>query len=174
MIKESLNREALYRMLVSDHQAGEFFTSVQENFHAALDDLKVGAQGELRPWGEIHVNPFTHFSGDAAFSVSPISTGGVANSVNPGISQWDPSKEKFIHTGGASQRMIVEMTNPPSVQMQLAGSNQDIEKPNLADPQGPWMKWKRCEMEPKRFPLDWQQVPAQTVVFRSPNSAWDD
>jgi penicillin amidase len=165
MTAASLNREALYREAVSDHPSDEFLPEVLDGFHRALEDLKVGPQGELRLWGEIHVNPFSHFSGDPAWSVPPIPTGGVTNSVNPGTSQWDPVKGMFIHVGGASQRMVVEMSNPPVVHVTLAGSNQDIEKPNLSDPQGPWMQWKRCEAELKRFPLDWQQVPAQSVTF---------
>jgi penicillin amidase len=165
MTVASLNREALYREAISEHPSDDFPTQVLDSFHGALDDLKVGAQGELRPWGEIHMNPFTHFSGDPAWSVPPIPTGGVTNSVNPGTSQWDPTKGMYMHVGGASQRMIVEMSNPPVVHVTLAGSNLDIEKPNLSDPQGPWMQWRRCEAELKRFPLDWQQVPAQSIRF---------
>lgn len=166
MTNARLNREALYQELVSAQPSDAFSDAVWTSFHSALDDLKVGSQGELPIWGDIHVNPFTHFSGDPAFSVPPIPTGGIANSVNPGTALWDAGLGKYIHTGGASQRLIVELTNPPSVNVVLAGSNQDIEKPNLADPTGPWMKWKRCEMEPKRFPLDWKDVQTQAVVFK--------
>ncbi len=167
LMKETvLNREALYRVLNKDSLSEAFLNSVWSTFHTALDSLKVGPQGELAAWGEIHVNPFTHFSGDPAFSVPPIPTGGGSNSVNPGTSKWDPAQGKFVHVTGASQRLIVELSNPPIVQMDLAGSNRDIEKPDLSDPNGPWMKWRRCEVEQKMFPMDWKQVQAQSVIFR--------
>jgi len=165
MTQADLNREALYRTVTAAHRDSAFLDAVWNTFHQALDDMKVGSQGELPSWGEVHVNPFLHFSGDPAFAVPPIPTGGVSNSVNPGSSQWDSAHGRYVQTSGASQRLIVELSDPPVVQVILAGSNQDIEKPNLADAEGPWMKWKRCELERKQFPMDWSQVHAQSVAF---------
>jgi penicillin amidase len=161
-----LNREALYRQVRTEKPDPEFLTAVRTTFQTALDEVKVGPQGELPTWGEVHRNAFQHFSGDPAFEVPSIATGGVTQSVSPGTSRWDAARGMYLQTAGASQRLIVELANPPIVHSMLTGSNLDIEKPNLSDPQGPWMKWKRCELERKSFPLDWSRVEGQSVVFR--------
>lgn len=167
MTDATMNREALYKVLMNPQPSDAFLDAVWTSFHTALDDLKVGSQGELPTLAEVQINPFTHFSGDSAFAVPPIPTTGSYMSVNPNVNAWDPKLGKYIQTAGASQRLVVEMTSPPTVNATLTGSNQDIEKPNLADPNGPWMKWKRCDLEQKRFPLDWKDVQTQAVVFKN-------
>jgi hypothetical protein len=47
----------------------------------------------------------------------------------------------------------------------LPGPNADVADPDPADPAGPWMRWERCELLKREFPLDWSTVPVTKVDF---------
>jgi penicillin amidase len=131
---------------------------VSEAFFLALDDLGYFGQHQLPKWSDIHLNFFTHISEDPRFDVKPIRTPGDENSVNPGTASWMGSGKYFKHDKGASQRLLVEMSNPPQVYSVLSGSNQDLAARDLSDPHSEWQRWLHCEQQRRAFPLDWNQI----------------
>jgi penicillin amidase len=165
-----LNATALFHLLRQNPQPADLMKSARMALRNALADLRVDAQGSLLSfpaWGDIHRNGFQHLSMHHLFDVMSVPTPGDDNSVNPGTTQW--RGRRYEHTQGASHRLIVEMTSPPTVHAVLAGSNLDVESPRLEDSSGPWMKWVNCEQERKLFPLDWaklkkEQASAVSVV----------
>jgi len=162
---EALNEVGLYRLL--QKPSPEFQNILFKNFKTALSQIEIpqspnsSALPEVPLWRDIHQANFQHLSELAQYAVKPISTVGDKHTVNVGTSDW--IDKKLIQTAGPSERLIVELSKPPQVYVVLAGSNQDIEKPNLSEPQGPWMKWARCQEQKKEFPLDWTHIPAKDI-----------
>lgn len=159
-----LNSEALYHAL-NGGGVPTLPEAALRSFRAALDDLKVGNDGQVRSWGELHRNPFVHLSGDPRFKNDSIPTPGMDNTVNPGTSNWDEKLGIFSHFEGASQRMIVELTSPPEIHQILPGTEKDLDRPSLAEPGSPWMRWAGCELERREFPINWQQVPLNRIAL---------
>ena len=158
---------ALLRALRGDPAAASLgITSklVLEKFQEALKDLAQKDPGisdpskPLRSWGEWHRAPFAHMSELSDFSWSPLATPGDEHSVNPGTSRW--TGQGWSHHQGASQRLIVEMTDPPTVHLTLAGPQEGAPDAEPAKEDGPWNRdWVGCHPEKVQFPLDWSQIP---------------
>ena len=130
---------------------------------AAIGALKRRERGSFPTWGEIHKISFAHFSGDENFRKDPLPSPGDTYTVSPGTMTWDRQTAEGVQTAGPSQRLLIELSDPPQIYAQVAGSQGDIEKPKLNDPTGPWMKWNRCEVEKRLFPLDWSRVSAVKI-----------
>jgi hypothetical protein len=167
---------ALYRALALESTSPSTSTSTHAlaAFRAALQDLgQADPASSKKAWGDWHQAPFQHLSGAQEFSVTPLPTDGDENSVNPGTQRWNG--KGWDHTQGASQRLVVELSDPPVVYAALAGSQEDLERPDLREPKGPWKKlWADCTQEKKLFPWDWSQgasaqaVPREVLIERVP------
>jgi hypothetical protein len=83
-------------------------------------------------------------------------TPGDDHSVNPGTASWEDGR--FMHTAGASQRLVVEMTSPPTVYSVLAGPERDVEHRDLGLTGSVWDRWNHCDLEKRSFPVDWSKV----------------
>lgn len=163
---EGLDAGVLYRLLKNESEGGgvkqALFPALPEALQEALERVGVTTEAwALRSWGGLHVAPFPHLAGPERYPAPAVSTPGDEFSVNLGQSKWDG--KILEHKVGASLRLVVEMTNPPQVQLSLAGSNADDPDRNTADPQGAWRKWARCETDRARYPLDWSTVRTETV-----------
>lgn len=159
-VKDYLHMDdvALYRWLIQPLTTPNKDTLVR-TYGQALKELGFTEESyPLKPWGELHQATFQHLSGRPAYAVKGIATAGDEHSVNPGSHRFDEEKNVWHHNSGASQRLIVELTRPPVVYSVLAGSQADVEKPDLAAQGSPWQKWANCEFEKRSFPLDWSQV----------------
>jgi penicillin amidase len=154
--KQNSNLNALYRGLKQVPMNQRLKENLVQEFFQALADLHLDTSTQRRSWGEVHTNSFDHLLGKQWFMAKPIATPGDEFSVNPGTSVW---QEGLYHqTAGASQRMIVEMSQPPQVYSVVAGPQADIEHRNLEDPGSEWQKWVHCQQNKRLFPLDWTQV----------------
>jgi penicillin amidase len=114
-------------------------------------------------WGNVHSNRFYHLWGDSFESQSTIGTPGDQETVSPGTADWNG--ELFDHKAGASQRLIVELTQPPSVYSQLAGENKNLHKPNLEDKNLAWHSWSHCQFKQRKFPMNWASVLSSKIQF---------
>ncbi|MGK5088449.1 penicillin acylase family protein [Bdellovibrionota bacterium FG-2] len=159
---QHLNETALYRKLTAGADV-ELKKTVFESFALVLNELQGNGDGLLPKWGDLHRNYFRHLAGEGWFSAAPISTPGDDFSVNPGTSDWQAGE--FRHKEGASQRMLVELSNPPTVYSVLAGSNRDVDARDLAGVDGPWQKWAQCGLEQRVFPLSWTKIRGELVKF---------
>ncbi len=152
------NEGALYRALEGRLFPGtpSLAIRVPEAFREAVADLRLPPGAELPEWGTLHHAAFSHVSGLSQFETPPIPTPGDENTVNPGNAHSENGQ--WSQYSGASQRLIVEMTSPPTVYAILAGSNADLERPNLNRESSPWRKWAGCLIEKRFFPVDWRSV----------------
>ena len=168
--QESLDLTGLYRKLT--RRASEdvleykyeplFQKSILDSFSAALEDLDGLEDDSFPKWGSIHLGFFSHLAGNQFFPVSPMGTPGDDHSVNPGTSNW--KGDFFEHTDGASERLIVEMSQPPQVYSIVPGPNRDLKARDLADPESDRQKWLHCQYQKRNFPVDWTHVQSQTVI----------
>ncbi len=137
--------------------------TVLDAFRAARADLHSDEAGyPKQTWGDWHQAPFEHLSGEPAFAVPALPTGGDEQSVNPGTLRWNGSG--WNHTQGASHRLVVELSDPPQVYVGLAGSQEDLERPDLRNPEGPWQAWADCRQQKRNFPFDWKQAQSTPLV----------
>ena len=61
----------------------------------------------------------------------------------------------MAHYSGASQRVVVEMNNPPRIFLSFPGTN----RANFFATQGDtWNAWKSCQYQSLHFPVDWTKV----------------
>ncbi len=161
MAERNINEVALYRELSAPDPDSSLERSVRESYLLALDDLEIHPYSKLPIWKDLHQSSFEHQMGSDFFRAQAFGTPGDNFSVNLGASRWQGGK--FIHYDGASHRLIVEMSQPPKIYSALAGSNLDISRRDLSDPQGSWQKWNRCELEKRNFPVNWASI--EDLVF---------
>ncbi|MCM2278583.1 MAG: penicillin acylase family protein [Oligoflexia bacterium] len=135
------------------------YPGLREAVLGALEEAAAAALGKT--WGTLHRAPFVHLAGVDYRPKEPIPTSGDEQSVSPGTADWEHGL--LLHRSGASQRLIVELSDPPRIRLVLPGLVQDTENIELARPDGPWMKWERCELEPVEFPLNWEAIPASEL-----------
>jgi penicillin amidase len=160
------NINLLYRLAAvpAGPSPSELDGMLQTELDGALDDLKVDSQAlELPQWGDLHLVHFRHLLGAGFQADHPIADPGDEFSVDVGESDW--VNGKYDVNTGPSQRLVVEMTSPPTVYSILAGPNADIAHPDPTDPSGVWMRWQRCELNKRAFPLDWSTVTPVPVDF---------
>lgn len=158
----SLNVTSLSRELQKPQLEAALKDVVIHQFHQALSDLKLDSGGALiYPWGHYHRNSFFHLIGKSWYPTTPIPTPGDEFTVNPGVAEWNQGF--YDQTAGASQRILIEMSNPPKVYSVVAGPQKNVDQRNLEQPQSEWQKWVRCEQSRRLFPLDWQAVESKAV-----------
>lgn len=93
-------------------------------------------------WGDVHHARFTHHLGQEAYFSKGIETPGDVHSVNPGSWTWDYiGGTGFDHTEGASQRVLIELSNPPRFYGVLAGPNDDVNTTERLE--GGWKDWQQ-------------------------------
>ncbi len=156
------NDQFIYRWLKSG-KPEEISKVLQPEFAQALKDITTPF-GRFPKWREIHRVFFRHPSDDPRFLNSRyIETEGDSNTVNPGSLEW--KTDHYEHTAGASQRLIVELSNPPRAIVQVAGHNLDDEVPNFDSIDSGFKRWSKCEFVEVQFPLDWEKVPARDIHF---------
>lgn len=146
---ENLTEGALYKILKNNPE--EIKSLVMAKFKATVATSWLFEKGILKPWSEIHLNSFNHLAGHGYFDSKPLPTGGDDYSVNPGSTKQD-SGNYFRHFQGASQRLVVEMSDPPKVYIATSGSNIDTENKDLNRPDSPWMRWRDCDLRKVAFP----------------------
>jgi penicillin amidase len=138
--------EAVYRLLKADPRR----LPVGKALARALRDLE--KTGEQFPeWKKIHRAPFEFLAGETWFAVPPIFAPGDRNSVNPGTSVW--TGLKYDVTSGASQRILVELSDPPHIQGMLAGANEGPPEDKIEFKGSPWVQWAECRHAEIPFPL---------------------
>ena len=159
MDDQKVNTVGLYRRLIDPRDMASreaLKSSLKRNIGLALEDLEYSKTKSLPIWSSLHLTHFPHLAGPDYHPVEPISTPGDEHTVNLGRAVWNG--KQFEHTAGPSQRLIVEMSQPPQVYSVLAGSNQDIEARDLGSPSSEWQRWTRCQLQRREFPLDWSKV----------------
>lgn len=168
-VDSGLNLPAIYRVLHASEN--ELYTPLKTIIQNALslaqselrNDKPSSARPEFPRWGEVHTCLFPHLGDREFFNDPGIPTPGDEESVNPGNSEWNQGH--FRQTSGASQRLIVELSDPPVIYSILPGSIQDIEKRDFEKSDSPWRKWVACEYEKRIFPVDWSQVKLQKISW---------
>lgn len=119
---------------------------------------------EGKRWGEVHFGNFKHLSGEKEWKFSPsIPTKGDKHSVAPGTAKWDEEKGEFDHFSGASQRLVVEMSETPKVWLALPGLNASYDS---MDKLKPWQEWADCQQWRVEWPVEWTQKTTEKVVVR--------
>ncbi|OFZ20983.1 MAG: hypothetical protein A2X94_06515 [Bdellovibrionales bacterium GWB1_55_8] len=156
-----LDEASLYRKLRSnlDEPSRKIMLT---KFREALKQLG-GKAGNLPRWEQVHLNPFPHLGNENFFTSPGLPTPGDDESVNPGTSRWE--KDAFRHTAGASQRLIVELSDPPSVYSVLPGPNVDHATRDLLSTTSAWRKWRDCQNERRHFPVNWALAPSVQLSF---------
>ena len=142
---------------------------VRRTHRKALEEALAGHRekhpGEIPPWKEVHRNYFTHISHSSAFETDQwIPTPGNEFSVNPGTADWK-DEGYYSHRAGASLRLLVEMSSPPTAYFALPGKDRDTEQHDFSDEGSPWRKWRSCQYDKVPFPLDWKGLKTDAVDF---------
>ncbi|MCC7443035.1 MAG: penicillin acylase family protein [Bdellovibrionales bacterium] len=136
---------AVYRMLQSEPRSLPVAAALEH----ALADLK-GAE-PFPTWDRLHRAAFPHIAGESYFRAAPIFAPGDKHSVNPGTANWVPGRGYAV-SSGASQRVVIELTNPPRVHALLAGSNSGPARASIDSEKGPWRRWAECKFDRIPFP----------------------
>ena len=177
LAEATLNPASLYRQLQMQPVDASLKKLIRLEFAQALVDLDLResrstlTQGEVRSvasiwpsWGHFHRNSFFHLLGKRSFPAVSMGTPGDEFSVNPGTSEWNHGI--YDQTAGASQRILVEMSQPPQVYSVVAGPQKDLDHRDLASPGGEWQKWVNCQQNRRLFPLDWAQVEKKSTQIQ--------
>ncbi len=152
MRESDLDTAAVYQALSGVPLKGWDAAFLARAYKKAVAEL-----GAVKPWREMHLQSFSHLSGHAGFEHPPgIPTIGSEYSVSPGSGYFDG--KIYRHVDGPSQRLLMEMTSPPKVYLNLAGTNLDHEKRDLTGPNSPYQLFRRCETPLMDYPLNWQAV----------------
>jgi penicillin amidase len=165
-----LNLPALYRSLQSSSDE-KFRALLSDSLLEALRDLKANPNGNFPNWGDVHRCSFAHLStrpGEKIFFNNEIKTSGDEETVSPGSSRWEQGV--FQQNSGASQRLIVELSDPPAVYSILPGKMRDEAERDLHAPDSPWSKWANCQYEKRLFPLDWSKVTPTRISLGKPEA----
>ncbi|MGE3609347.1 MAG: penicillin acylase family protein [Bacteriovoracaceae bacterium] len=134
MEKWKVTEFGLYRMLENLDKNQQL--ELNKIYHQSLKDIK------SRTWGEVHRVNFPHLSKNTKWSFSPDIPGiGDNATVDPGTSKWNPDRQVYEQTAGASMRMIIELKSRPEVFLALPGLNRNYTEKSQ---QNPWDDWKNC------------------------------
>jgi penicillin amidase len=146
-----INEVALYQLLEKNK------IDVANAFSKTVSELWNEKNQRFLYWEEFHRLHFEHISGHEDFdNKESIFTMGDQHSVNPGTARFENGE--MIHYSGASQRVVVEMNNPPKVFLSFPGNNRG----NYFAIQGDsWNSWKSCHFQTLHFPVDWTKVSLQ-------------
>ncbi len=162
MNEAGIDERALYRRLSEEARVEVVsWRDLATKLSEVLTELgvqKLDSEASLPLWRDILRISFDHLSGILSFSPTSLGGFGDKHSVNPGVADWDEggTLPRFRHRSGASHRLIVELSDPPAVYAQLAGSNLRV-GPGAVDAAAasPWSAWGSCAYQRRRFPLDW-------------------
>jgi penicillin amidase len=151
-----MNEGGLYSLI--QERPKSFVEFAKQAWQETKTDLPPGLK-----WGEIHQAPFKHFN--EKFVAAPaVQTAGDDHSVSPGSSHWDSEKKQFIHTAGASQRMIVLMKDTPEIWLSLPGLNVDVQDQfNSPAWQKAWQSWNACEYMKVDWIVDWSKLKIEQI-----------
>jgi len=152
--KWTVNHPGLYRLLgekVEEKRRAELIGELR----ATLSDIREDRDEAFPAWGDLHRAYFEHITG-AFSSEDYLETPGNLYSVNVGVLKW--RENYYSHYSGAAQRLIVEMTNPPKAYLSWDGTATDNEFRSLNRSSSSWQRWRNCQHQPVRFPLDWTSV----------------
>jgi penicillin amidase len=139
--KWEVNEYALFKML-------DKLSPEQEKDFKGFYELAVAEVGG-RTWAKVHVVNFPHMAKVDSWAFSPEIPGvGDLHSINPGTAKWNPERNVYEQTSGASMRMIIEMKETPKIWLALPGLNRHYDKKqnNI-----PWESWKKCEYAQLEF-----------------------
>ena len=154
-----LTAGALYQLLKNPGT-----TPVQEAskkaFAKAVAELKA-IHPDFPSWGVIHGAAFHDLAGLEFREAKYLATPGDAHTVNVAESNWNG--QYYDQIAGASLRMIVEMTSPPTLYSILPGSNRD--ERNIPLEGSDFQDWVQCKLQKREFPLNWAKVRAQRWVL---------
>ena len=149
--ENKINEIALYQLLDKNK------INPLETFKKTVAELWNEKKQRFLNWEEFHRLHFEHISGVEDFdNGESIFTMGDQHSVNPGTARYENGE--MVHYSGASQRVVVEMNNPPRVFLSFPGNNRG----NYFAIQGDsWNSWKSCQFQALHFPVDWTKVTLQ-------------
>lgn len=141
MEKWDVNESALY-LLLKDLDSKKV---------SELDILYKKAIKEVanKDWKNFAFLTFEHLSGDNRFQYSPILPAlGDEHTVGPGTTRWSEDKNHYVHFSGASMRMVIEMSNPVKIHLNLPGKNRNYQESQSKDP---WLQWRDCQYSQVAF-----------------------
>jgi acyl-homoserine lactone acylase PvdQ len=147
-----MNEHAFWNGVLDGELDGPRKAEFTALFRAKLKEAH-GFVAHAKNWGELHQAHFSTFLGDRDLATS-LPTHGDTHSVSPGTSTWNPKLKRFVHTAGASQRVLIEMSKPPHVHRMLAGANKGMKDPDFS-PGSAWTRWRDCEYEQIPWNVDW-------------------
>ncbi len=127
---------------------------------AAFEKALADVGGKINRWGAEHKISFRHLSKKSNLDGPLLESPGDKHSVNPGTHDWDVKRKLFAQKSGASQRLLVQMTNPPTVYATLGGPNLDLDRNEPGFKPEAWRPWLECHTERRIFPLDWSSLEA--------------
>ncbi|MGE0617002.1 MAG: penicillin acylase family protein [Bacteriovoracia bacterium] len=170
-----LNDMALYRVLKTGvapprlPEVGTRAASFEQAFATTLKETVIELVGsgpgaaEWPTWQKLHLQGFEHLVSPTYFSDERrIFSPGDTHTIAMGDARW--TNGRFEMDNGASQRLIIEMSDPPKVRGILGGSNDDVEVKEIDQPGTPWMKWATCQYDTVEFPFNWEQRADQLKV----------
>ncbi len=156
-----LNIVALYRVLEGP---SEFDFALSKALSKALDDLQIIDYRPFALWGDMHRLYFLHPTHSPDFEMFDfLKTGGWDHTVNMASGDW--VGDHYRQRSGASHRLLVEMTDPPTGYFALPGTSMDTELKAIRDDNGPWRKWQDCKYQKVQFPYDWNQSTPKVVTL---------
>jgi len=159
MEKLPLTLGALYKKLA---EPATLQQALIDTWNATVDELQTGSG--FKKWGELERTYFRHISKSGAFAQEKyLSTPGSPHAVNVSKHTW--RGEYWDQRAGASHRLIVEMTSPPTAYFALPGPNRDTPEREISAQSSPWRRWRDCEYQRVRFPLDWSVVHPESVAL---------
>lgn len=162
--KAGVTEAAVYQLYTSKTEMLEPFEKVlAEAFSEVASDFdqdqkKLGRE-EFPLWSVYHQASFEHMAGRQWFPSGSIATPGDAQTVSPGSSVFWESDRRYEHVWGASHRLVVELTQPVTVRVQVAGPNVDLPTKALDTQGSAWQKWNACTIESQLFPMNWEKRP---------------
>ncbi|MBL7716511.1 MAG: penicillin acylase family protein [Bdellovibrionales bacterium] len=163
-MKSGLIEASVYQIYTAKKEYLESFESVLADAFSEVaedfdQDMKTLGREEFPLWAVYHRASFEHLGTQKLFPSGSMATPGDAQTVSPGSSEYRENENRYEHVWGASHRLIVELTQPVTVRVQLAGPNADTENKNLESQGSPWMKWNECSIQSQIFPMNWEKRP---------------
>jgi len=156
-----LDLVALYRWLAAP---SELDFKLARALNTALDDLQVVSYRPFARWGDLHRLYFLHPTHLPDFETFDyLKTGGYDHTVNMGSGDW--VGDHYRQKSGASHRLLVEMTDPPTGYFALPGTSMDTELKAIREDKGPWRQWQDCRYRKVQFPYDWDRVTPLVVTL---------
>ncbi|MBU6376845.1 MAG: penicillin acylase family protein, partial [Bdellovibrionales bacterium] len=129
----------------------EFWREASHALESAVEKLRGLPSAPWIRWGSFHRAPFPATEIPRPFPMgdldSALPTGGDDHSVWPGSSDWMDLNgvRGFSHHSSASQRLVVEMSNPPKIHWVLPGENRGDSSERATSPARE--AWAGCQLK---------------------------